>query len=976
LNHEIFVSYSRRDNRDGWVTGLVDALQREHAEATAGTQLRIFFDRSDIQTMDDWEQRICEGLRSSRILLACLSPNYFESKWCRREWQLYLEHERDHGLPGEGVAPIYFVEVPGYESAACDQKIADWVRNISQRQYLDLRPFFPEGPRALHREEIRTRLAALDQQLAQRLDKVARIGSSPTTIPLHNPEFVGRAEELRLLRLALFGGRVGVVACVQGLGGIGKSALAFEYAHVMASDYPGGRWLLPCEGYSDLRQALQPLGRMLGFEFTEEEKGDIEKGFVRLCTDIHGRQRMLLLLDNVDESKLLSPALIARLPADKAHILITTRLAPNELPLQNKSCLALDELPPPDALRLLEKHRPFADPSERNAAEQIVDILGGFVLAVEAIGVFLRVERSVDYRGALERLKSEGFAAVEAIGKDDAIALSRHQENLLSATLAPSLKLLTPAERCALELAALLLPDGVPLPWLTELISTEFPEAVSAPKAGYPDPWFAVVRKLDGLRFLVPASDPNLRRMHRMIQQYVRTLDARTDERVKAIDPMVASRAKRLESAWVKHDTRWEIEPLTAWACRAIRRESAWDFGGDTVRLRMLLEDAGRCWDAQPAYCNVNIAQLCTSLGQVEEALCHINEARALFNLAIKLWDRCVDQSDPRLALAYADLASLEHRCGNGWYGWGDEERRRALELLAEITDDDAHVLLTSATKLVLTWTRRRGAAVEGEKVLRRAKAIVVGTLQRQKNHFDDPRPLIAFLIHTAVASLQLGGDSGAAGGLIAQAKGLIQQISDDLSYPWVALLARSRAAVEKADGNLTKAHDLLCLAIQLQESVFDSQHYELAESYAALAEVEEALGRTAEARGRWLDAANMGMKIWFPWGQLEKWTSWNMKAAKCEQASGNLENARALLQTVLTAFGGLRTLGSARPEKNPTFMNGYLFLADIEVQDAKLTEAKSYLEKARQISLKQHGEDHAETQKITQRLRELEQLH
>src|SRR5207245_2432455 len=100
---------------------------------------------------------------------------------------------------------------------------------------------------------------------------------------------------------------------------------------------PGGRWLLPCEGYGDIREALQPLARMLGFEFTEAEKTQLDQAFVRLCTEIRRRERMLLLLDNVDRPQLLSPVIIAHLPAEHVHILATTRLAPTEMPGDKKS---------------------------------------------------------------------------------------------------------------------------------------------------------------------------------------------------------------------------------------------------------------------------------------------------------------------------------------------------------------------------------------------------------------------------------------------------------------------------------------------------------------------------------------------------------------------------------------------------------------------------------------------------------------
>ena len=47
-------------------------------------------------------------------------------------------------------------------------------------------------------------------------------------MPPHNRNFVGRVDELRRLRETLALDRVGAIAAVNGLGGMGKTALAFE----------------------------------------------------------------------------------------------------------------------------------------------------------------------------------------------------------------------------------------------------------------------------------------------------------------------------------------------------------------------------------------------------------------------------------------------------------------------------------------------------------------------------------------------------------------------------------------------------------------------------------------------------------------------------------------------------------------------------------------------------------------------------
>lgn len=75
--YEIFISYSRRDNEPegrGWVTGLCEHIREDHRRFST-EPLRIFFDQQDIADMDDWRDRILGGLRSSKILLVCLSPS-------------------------------------------------------------------------------------------------------------------------------------------------------------------------------------------------------------------------------------------------------------------------------------------------------------------------------------------------------------------------------------------------------------------------------------------------------------------------------------------------------------------------------------------------------------------------------------------------------------------------------------------------------------------------------------------------------------------------------------------------------------------------------------------------------------------------------------------------------------------------------------------------------------------------------------
>ncbi|MCU0754447.1 MAG: toll/interleukin-1 receptor domain-containing protein [Xanthomonadales bacterium] len=83
---EVFLSYARKDNQpadpaQGWVTALHRFIQSS-ARLPGGTAPRVFFDTNHIRDFEDWRHRILDALRHSKVLLVCLSPNYFASDNC------------------------------------------------------------------------------------------------------------------------------------------------------------------------------------------------------------------------------------------------------------------------------------------------------------------------------------------------------------------------------------------------------------------------------------------------------------------------------------------------------------------------------------------------------------------------------------------------------------------------------------------------------------------------------------------------------------------------------------------------------------------------------------------------------------------------------------------------------------------------------------------------------------------------------
>ena len=109
---DLFVSYARADNVNGWITTFVEQFMAEYLRYS-GRGLKVFFDKNEIDNGHDWQHRIAFGVAHASQFVAFVSPNYFISEWCRREWQKWIDTEIAKHILTEGAVPIYIVEVPG-----------------------------------------------------------------------------------------------------------------------------------------------------------------------------------------------------------------------------------------------------------------------------------------------------------------------------------------------------------------------------------------------------------------------------------------------------------------------------------------------------------------------------------------------------------------------------------------------------------------------------------------------------------------------------------------------------------------------------------------------------------------------------------------------------------------------------------------------------------------------------------------------
>jgi tetratricopeptide (TPR) repeat protein len=611
---DLFISYAHADDRGenaGKVAALVGAIEAEYLRVTGGV-LNVFFDTHAIRSMDDWLARILTGLRQSKMMVAVLSPSYFQSDYCRREWEFYVETELAHALPGNGIAPIYVVKHPAFEADPVEEKLEIWIKDLRRRQYIEWLPFWPEGAHALEREDVRRRLAVLPAQIAERLSRAAARDASPNTVPLPSVHFVGRRDEMHALLNDLISGQIGAITAVHGIPGIGKSMLAFAYAWGFGFKYPGGRFLINAANLADLAAGVIALAEPKGVALGDSERNHPEIALAKVKAALESGPPALIVIDNVDDPALLTPRACERaLPkGDHIHVLVTTRISPDDLPRMR--CLALDSLEPQDALALLQGFRPIADSpqdDEWKAALEIVRRLGGHALAVEVVAVFLREHDGVSYREFAESLERDGISVMEAVGPEAKGRLAWHDESSMARLLEPTLAALAPSALRAVEYAAFLPPDNVPLPWLRDLLLGDFPELS---RAGLGEPLAELFKRLERLRLVVPhvqrrgltggasPGDERLARMHRLVQDVVRK---RADEgagplRKQLVYGHASKRGDWVKSHWGQPGLAWELLPLRDLALRRID-EGGLDGYLLAVAITTPLLHTGRTLDAR-----------------------------------------------------------------------------------------------------------------------------------------------------------------------------------------------------------------------------------------------------------------------------------------------------------------------------------------------------------------------------------------
>jgi hypothetical protein len=164
--YDIFLSYNRKHPHGQWVNDIFYPLVIPYIEDATNKEVKVFKDDREILSGAQWERTILRALLKSRMMISILSPSYFMSEWCKKEFQIMHYRQIQLGFmsdanPNGIIVPIRIND--GDFFPKCVSKI----QSLDCRNYFRIGEGFKATPRFV---ELQDRLLSWSNDVAKAVE--------------------------------------------------------------------------------------------------------------------------------------------------------------------------------------------------------------------------------------------------------------------------------------------------------------------------------------------------------------------------------------------------------------------------------------------------------------------------------------------------------------------------------------------------------------------------------------------------------------------------------------------------------------------------------------------------------------------------------------------------------------------------------------------------------------------------------------
>jgi tetratricopeptide (TPR) repeat protein len=743
---------------------------------------------------------------------------------------------------------------------------------------------------------------------------------------------------------------VSQVAAATGLGGIGKTQLAVEFAHRYGRFFAGGVYWLSCSDPNAVPAEVVACGLRMGLPAFEDL--DFPDQVRRVQQAWQEPIPRLLIFDNCEEEEVLAQW---RPATGGCRVLVTSRRASWSAGLGVRS-LALPVLPRAESVALLRRFR--ADlAADDPVLDAIADELGDLPLALHMAGSFLvRYRHDVTPATYLAQLRAPGLLAHRSLVLGD-LSPTGHGTHV-ARTFALSYDQLDeadPVDALAVALLARLaqLAPREPVPrrlLLLALVEDAGESSEVDGDAGLASDALARLAELG----LVDVELDGGAVLHRLLAAFL--LDLPGAEQVQAIvEQAVLWEAGRLNNAGIPG-------PLLAWqahlrylADRAAPRRDERAAGlcnelgyhlqmiGDLAGARPYYEQALAITRQVPGEQHPSTAISLNNLGSLLQAQGDLAGARPYFEQALAITRQVLGEQHPDTAQSLNNLGGLLQAQGDlaGAQPYLEQALAIRRQVLGEQHPDTAQSL------------NNLGSLLQDRGDLAGAKAYLEQALAIRRQTLGEAHPDTATSLNNLGTLLQAMGDLPAARTYLEQALAIWRQALGE-AHPLTATSLNNLGLLLQAMGDLPAAKSYLEHALVLRRQALGEAHPDTAAGLNNLGMLLQDMGDLPAAKPYYELALAIQRQAL---GEAHPHTAQSLNnLGTLLQAMGDLPAAKPYYEQALAIRR--QALGEAHPDTAASLNN----LGTLLQAMGDLPAAKPYLEQAVAIFEHSLGPNHPST--------------